>query len=83
MFESIKKFMKHALTEVDNETFEIGRILWAIAVVLGLTIETFSVFGDYKFDLQAYGVGVGSLLGAGGVVTALKAHVESAAKATA
>jgi hypothetical protein len=80
MFESIKKLTKDALTENDNQTFEIGRILWAAAVVIGLMLETISVFTSFKFDLQAYGIGVGALLGSGGVIVALKAKVESVAQ---
>jgi len=76
MFESIQSFLRNILTENDNQTYEIVRVLWAVAVVLGLTLETLSVFWHFNFDLQAYGLGTGTLLGAGGIATALKAHVE-------
>ena len=77
MFKSIKNFLSDMLTETDNETYEIGRFLWAISVMLGLTLESLSVLKGYTFDLQAYGVGAATLLGAGGVINALKVHVEN------
>ena len=77
---SIIAFLKNILTEVDNETFEIGRVLWAISVTIGLTLTVTAFFTGNAFDLQAYGVGTGTLLGAGGIVNALKSHVENKPK---
>ena len=76
MIEQIKKFFKDCLTEANNETYEIGRTLWAVAFVIGLVLEIISVFYKINFNLQQYGIGIGALLTAGGLVNALKSNVE-------
>lgn len=65
--------MKHALVQIlsgtDNVTLEMFRMLAALSVLVGLGLEVFAVVWGKAFDMQAYGVGLGSvLLAAGGAV---------------
>ena len=58
--ESIKKFLKDILTEVDNTTFDFAKILAVVAVVNGLALATYEVVGKGSaFNFQDFGTGVG------------------------
>jgi hypothetical protein len=76
MWENIKKFVKDCLTGIDGESYDLGRVLWALAFLTGIGLEVFSVTESLKFDLQQYGIGVGALLVAGGASLHLKAKTE-------
>jgi len=76
MWQSIATFTRHCLTGADNQTYDIGRVLWALAFLVGLSLVVASFLTGRAFDLQQYGIGVGALLTGGGVSLALKAKTE-------
>lgn len=69
-------FLKHCFTGADNSTYDIGRVLWAIAFLVGMGLTIYGVFSAKPFDLQAFGIGVGALILAGGAALKLKESTE-------
>ena len=61
MWIAFKKFAKDCVTGIDGESYDIGRVLWAIAFAIGIGLEIYSVVSSTNFDLQQYGIGVGGL----------------------
>jgi hypothetical protein len=69
-------FFKHCFTGADNTTFDVGRVLWALAFLIGMGLSVFSVVTSKPFDLQAFGIGAGMLLAAGAGALKLKESTE-------
>ena len=72
----MQEFIKQMLTGRDNLTYDLGRVLWALAFVIGVGVATYCAVTGKPFDLQNYGVGVGALLLAGGAALKLKEDTE-------
>ena len=62
----LKKLLE-LITGEDNVTIEPAYFWWAASLAVGLALEIYSVTTGKTFDLQAYGIGVGALLGLGGL----------------
>lgn len=62
------------LTEADNTTHDLIRWLAFIAMLVGLGLEVYAVVKQVPFDLQAYGIAVGAMLGSTGLSIKLKAN---------
>jgi len=73
----MRKMIKDSLTGVDGESFDIVRVLSAlvILVALGLTIYVV-VYKDTPFDIQSYGIGIGTIFAALGAALKLKENTE-------
>jgi len=68
--------LKVLMTESDNTTWDVFRCLAVASIVVAFALEVYSVVSQGKpFDMQSFGIGVGSLLG--GVGVALKLNKES------
>jgi hypothetical protein len=78
--EKLQLFVQHMLTGRDNLTYDLGRVLWALAFVFGVGIATYCAINGKSFDLQNYGIGVGALLLAGGAALKLKENTEPKSK---
>lgn len=76
IFTLLKKFTKDSLTTANGVDYDLGRILWMLAFLVGVGLEIFCVITNRTFDLQQYGVGIGALLLAGGGALNLKAKTE-------
>lgn len=76
MKEKVLKFVKDCLTGIDGQSYDLGRALWVLAFLVGIGLEIASVWTRRYFDLQAYGLGVGALLVAGGAALNLKSKTE-------
>ena len=74
------KFWKDLFTGIDGESFDVGRVLWVLAALVGLGLEVYCVLTKTSFDLQQYGLGVGALLLAGGFSLSVKAKTEPGEK---
>lgn len=70
------EFLKHCFTGADNQTYDIGRVLWALAFVIGLGMHVFMTLAGKPYDLQSFGLGVGALLLAGGAALKIKDTTE-------
>ncbi len=71
-----KCICKHIFTGKDNETYDMGRILWAVGVVIFFGLAIYDVINSNKFDALSYGTGLGGLLTGGGAGIALKSKTE-------
>jgi hypothetical protein len=74
------KFLKDILTGIDGESYDVGRVLWALSVLIGLGLSVYSTVFKVAFDLQQYGIGAGALLAAGGAGLWAKAKTEPGEK---
>jgi len=63
-------FTKHLLTGLDGETWDIGRVGGALALVVGLGLQVYVVvWKGQPFDMTAFGTGVAALaIGIGGLL---------------
>jgi hypothetical protein len=68
----LRQFIKHLLTENDNATYDTGRVLWAAGVVVFLYLAVYVTItkDEPTFDFQAFGIGFGAVLAAGGGMVA-------------
>lgn len=76
----MNKFIKDMLTGIDGESYDIGRVLWAIAFLVGIGLTIVAYLQGNKFDLQTYGIGVGALLLSGSGGLKLKSKTEPGPK---
>ena len=71
------KLLKNTFTGKDNETLDIGRILWAVSVVAFIGIGAGAVFVQNQvFDPAQWGLGAGAVLAGGGGAIGMKAKTE-------
>ena len=71
---------KHAFTGVDNETIDIGRVLWAVGCLSFLGCAFYSLYKGQTFDAVAFGTGFGLIMAAGGGALMLKKTTEPQSK---
>ena len=73
----MKTLITHLFTGADNATFDIGRILWAISVVVFLALAVYAViWKGQPWAPQDYGTGLGLVLAAGGAAIGFKSSAE-------
>lgn len=67
------KLLKDCFTGIDNETYDVGRVL---GVVSTLSYIIFTALTLAKFSALEYAGGLGSVLGAVGIMLKLKETTE-------
>lgn len=73
----IAKVIKDSLTNAFGVDYDIGRILWALATLTFLFLACWAViYNRQAFDAMSYGVGLGSVLAAGGAAIGMKQGAE-------
>ena len=72
MFQDIKNMF----TGKDNKTLDLGRVLWAQAVMAYLAVAIYNVHNGAVIDFIAFGTGISAVLAAGGAAIGLKASTE-------
>lgn len=72
----MSKFIHDLFTGKDNDTFDIGRVLWFQCVNAYIVISLILVWRGTEVDLIALGGGLAALLGAGGAALGLKSNAE-------
>ena len=82
MLQHAKCMLYQAFTGKDNQTIDVGRILWALGVLVFLYLSVYDIIRGSKFDAQMWGIGFGAVLAAGGAAIALKAKTEPEGKST-
>lgn len=60
------KLIKDILTELDGETYDISKLLWAFGVVVFIGLSIVAVCKGQLWNPAEYGLGMGSLLAGGG-----------------
>lgn len=79
MSEKIKNLLSHLLTEVDNHTYDLVKILALVSVLVGLGLMTYAVIKQNQpFSFQDFGTGVGLLFTGVGVALSLKKESKDA-----
>lgn len=70
-------YIRHIFTGRDNLTPDIGRILWALGVLVFLAQAVGALWFQHQpWDPSAYGLGLGAVLAGGGAGIGLKARTE-------
>ena len=73
----MSKILKDLMTGIDGESHDVGRYLWVISVLAGLAYAGYDlIWLNTPFNIVNFGIGVGSLLAAGGGALMLKAGTE-------
>jgi hypothetical protein len=73
---SLKTIILHAFTGKDNETVDIGRVLWAISVLSFVVMGFIGAYKGQVTDYLQYGSGIAAVLAAGGAAIGLKSKTE-------
>jgi hypothetical protein len=73
-------FFKHSLTGGDNETWDVGRILWALGTLVFLGCTVYSLVQGAVWDAVKFGTGFGLVLAGGGLGIKLKENTEPKSK---
>jgi len=68
--------LKHMFTGKDNQTIDLGRVLWAKAVIAFLGLAFYGVYKGNPVDYMAFGTGLAAVLAAGGAAIGFKAKTE-------
>ena len=77
----VMKFLKDILTGIDNETWDLGRILLAMGCLL-MIAGGIDMMIDGQLDVVGFGAGFGGLLTGGGALLILKSSTEPNRKVT-
>jgi len=73
---SIKDMLLKTFTGKDNQTLDIGRILWAVSVLSFLGMGFFAIYKGQVTDFIAFGTGCAAVLAAGGAALGFKSKTE-------
>ena len=68
----LRDLLRQLMTDSDNVTHDLYRYLAVISIAVGLSLSISSVVKGQPFDMQTFGIGVGSLFAGVGVAIGLK-----------
>ncbi len=75
---TIKTIVKQLLTESDNVTHDLYRYLAIASIITGLALQVYSIVDrDQVFDMQTFGIGIGTLFAGVGIALSLKKETKS------
>lgn len=69
-------FWRTVLSGKDNQSFDVGRILWVFFSGALVAHESVAVHHGQPFDAIAFATACGALMAAGGAALGLKSHTE-------
>lgn len=72
------EWLKHALTGKDNQTIDLGRVLWLVGAVVFFGGVVVLIYRD-KWDMMVYGGALAAVLVAGGAGLKIKETTEPGA----
>jgi len=75
-FDSVRTAIFHMFTGKDNKTLDLGRVLWAQAVLAFFGVAFVSVYNGNPIDFISFGTGIAAVLAAGGAAIGLKSSTE-------
>jgi len=73
---SFKKQLKYAFTGKDNESTDIGKVLWAAGTLVFFGMSMFALWKGQPFDAWAWGSAFAAILAGGGAGLGFKAKTE-------
>ena len=73
---TFKKHVFATFTGKDNQTLDLGRILWALGVLVFFAMSIYSVWHGTPFNAIDWGTGFAAVLTAGGATLWLKRETE-------
>ena len=73
---SFKKLVVNTFTGKDNQTIDIGRIIWMMGALSFLGCTFYAIYKGQPWDAVAFGTGFGAVLAGGGVALKLKEKTE-------
>jgi hypothetical protein len=77
---SIWQMFFGAITAKDNQTIDLGRVLWLQGMLLYFGITLYDLYKGGDFDATNWATGFGIALAAGGAALGLKAMTEPTGK---
>lgn len=77
---SIWKMFFGAITAKDNQTIDLGRVLWLQGMLLYFVLTLWDLHKNGDFDATNWATGFGIALAAGGAALGLKAMTEPTGK---
>ncbi|MCA1995714.1 MAG: amino acid ABC transporter substrate-binding protein [Armatimonadetes bacterium] len=73
----LARFFTDLFTTADGVSWDVGRVLWALAVCWFLGLSTYAVVGNAQpFDPISWGTGLAAVLAAGGAALWAKKDTE-------
>lgn len=69
----------HAFSGRDNQSVDMGRVLWAVSVLALIVFQAHTVWTDGHFDPIAFSGGCAAILAGGGAALGMKATTEPGA----
>ena len=73
---TVKEHTFRVFAGKDNNTLDLGRILWALGTLVYFALSIHSVWHGTTFDPVAWGTGFGAVLAAGGAALWMKKDTE-------
>lgn len=71
----LKTVIKDSVTESDNLTYDLGRIIWGIGSLVFFAISLIAVWThNWAFNPITWGTGFGAVLAGGGACIAIKSR---------
>lgn len=70
------KLIKDILTGVDNQTYDVGRLLWVLGVLVYLGLSITALVKGQPWEPQSFGIGLGAVLAGGGAALGFKKATE-------
>lgn len=69
-------FFRHLFTGKDGQSWDLGRVLWAVVTLAFIGLSGFALWRGGAFDPMAWAGGAGAILAAGGGALMLKRNTE-------
>jgi hypothetical protein len=66
------KLFQDILTELDNETYDLSKLLWMLSVVVFLIVSIIAILKGQTWNPGEYGLGIAAVLAGGGAGVSLK-----------
>lgn len=73
----MNKFIKDCFTTHDGQSWDIGRVLWAVSVLTFLGCAIYALYKGQAWDAVGFGTGAGLVLAAGGAALGFKKGTEA------
>lgn len=71
-----KRQLKRAFSGKDNQSTDIGRVIWALGALVFFGLSIYAVAHGAVFDAIAYGTAFGAIMAGGGLGIGMKARAE-------